>query len=169
MTKKKYAKLQAQWKVTRSAAYSFQQAHPEACLSANREKADPKIVRKCDRLWRRYHKIDKQLYRYEQKCWLKEWRRTFVEPYGMFATLPVIVNMLVQRFAEYWQHGYNVHIVDEDNKIAASSTEAARLGREAIQAANSFFEDDPITFEEYQKRLLTFFQYVAQHCWDWGD
>ena len=168
MTKNKFERLKLQWFDARSEAYDFQVKHPETRLSADRSTVDPKLVRKCDRLWARFHKLDRKLYRYEQKQWKKKWNKMWVEAYGMFDVIPTAMNSLVCRFAEYWDHGYNVHIVDEDSRIAASVTEAKRLADEVMDGIVQL-EMDEITFEEYQFRLLKFFTYVAQHCWDWGD
>lgn len=168
MTKNKLEKLKLQRFDARTAAYTFQAQHPETRLSADRSVADRKLVRQCDRLWAKFHKLDRKLYRYEQKRWLKKWRKMFVEPYSMFDVIPTAMNSLVQRFAEYWDHGYNVHIVDEGNEITTSITEAQRLADEMIDGMVEL-EVGEITFEEYQERLIKFFTHVAKHCWNWGD
>lgn len=168
MTKNKFEKLKLQWFDARTEAYGFQEQHPETRLSADRSTVDPKLVRKCDRLWARFHKLDYKLYRYEQKQWEKKWKKMWVEPYGMFDVIPAAMNSLVRRFADYWEHGYNVHTADEDNHIAASAAEAQRLGDDAIEGVIQL-EIGEISFEEYQAKLTKFFTYIAQHCWEWGD
>lgn len=125
-----------------------------------------------ERAWRRFHRIDQALYRAEQKEWDKEFLKISRHPYGAFVTIPQIMCSLVERSHTYWKHGYNVHIVDEGNRIHDSVRTAYVLSQRVYDAYMTMVYHPgivPNDFEDYQATLKEFFNFVADHCWDWGD
>lgn len=152
MLKRNVAALRQKWQILREQALE---------LTA-RSDGSPE----CKAAWKRFFRVDKKLYRHDQREFMKRWKQLSVEPYGMFDTIPSALKLLVERFDEYWRHGYNIHIVDTDQHIGKSAAEAVKLG-DKVSPEDLY--NGVVSFEEYRAALAEFLNYVADHCWDWGD
>lgn len=164
MNNRKLEKMKSRRLQLWDAAVQFELAHPGAASGV-----DPKLARRRKQVWHAFDRVDKRLYNYEQKKWTRQWRRISVAPYGMFSTIPTAMYMLVRRFYEYWQHGYNVKTADPDGAVKRSVEKAYELGTELMRIGDEFMEKDELSYADYVDKLKQFFQYVAQHCWEWGD
>lgn len=150
-------KLRLKWIAAYDAASSFQLAHADRDVE-------------CQRLWKRYSKLDKKLYKLQQKAWEREWLPYAKDwhPYGAFAAIPWTMILMVERCYTYWTKGYNVHIVEEEvAPIRASVTKAYEMAQRLKTMTESGEYMD--NYDAYRKLLFEFFMYVGSECDNWGD
>lgn len=126
--------------------------------------------KKTDKAWAKFHRLDRQLYRYQQKRWEKEWL-PYVQnwhPYGAFLAVPMTLIMMVERCNLYWQEGFNVHVIKEEvMPIRESVTKAYEMAHQLREMLDSgTYLDD---YAAYRKLIQDFFTYVGSVCDDWGD
>lgn len=136
----------------------------------------------CKKCWKHYNKYDKKLYRYEQKQWQKRFVKLAKEwqPYSAYYYIPAVMEEMLKRCNDYWQHRYNVHVADEEtDKIRVQLNEIMRVLEK--QAANN----EKLTntrldthegralhrflYQENRDLDVDLFSHVALYMDDWCD
>lgn len=138
----------------------------EKYLAITETFADP-TAPEHEHVWKKFHKYDKWIFRFDQKQWEKNMIHLVKSsrPYGAFFWIPQLMITIVKRCYEYWNNGYNVRAAEPWVKpIREQVNHAWELAQQCMN-----YDAYGIQDEFPKDRVVELFTYVAQHFQEWSD